>query len=54
MTKIFVKCKRKAHVPADPESDPSSSESSLSEYDYSDDSKYCKYKSKGHDKKKKH
>ena len=41
------------HVPEYPESDPSSSDLSLSESDYYDDSNYSKYKSKGCDKNKK-
>ena len=42
---------RKECVPEDPESDPSWSDSPLSEYDFSDDGKY---KSKRRDKKKKY
>ena len=47
------KRKGKLHVPEDPESDPSLSDSSSNESDLSDNSKYSKSKSKGRDTNKK-
>ena len=46
------KHKGKLHVPEDPDSDTSFSDSSLRESDFSNDSKYNKYKSKGYYKRK--
>ena len=48
----YSKIKGKAHVPVDPESDPSSSDSSSRKSDLSDDSNYIKSKRKKRDTKK--
>ena len=54
MTNGINKQKGKLNVPEDPESDPLLSDSSSSKYDFSNNTKYRKSKSKGCDTKKKH
>ena len=58
LTQPMVSSKRKEksgkeHIPEDPDSEPSLSDSSSNKYDWSDDSKYSKSKIKRHDKKEK-